>query len=62
MGKTASGYNTFNMHIDKDLLVFLKHQAIQKDCTMTTLVTKCLSDYKKRIERKEKNTEKNSND
>jgi hypothetical protein len=62
MAKTAAGYNTFNMRIDKDLLVFLKQNAIKLDCSMTALVTKCLSDYKKRVEKKEVQSENNEKD
>jgi len=62
MAKTAGGFNTFNMRIDKDLLVFLKQNAIKHECSMTSLVTKCLSDYKKKTERKEANNDNNDQD
>ena len=62
MAKTAGGFNTFNMRIDKDLLVFLKQNAIKHECSMTSLVTKCLSEYKKRVEKKEASIENNDKD
>ena len=62
MAKLANGINTFNMRIDKDLLVFLKQNAIKQECSMTSLVTKCLSDYKKKVERKEEKNENNDKD
>ena len=62
MAKLANGINTFNMRIDKDLLVFLKQNSIKQDCSMTALVTKCLRDYKKKVERKEANNDNNDQD
>lgn len=62
MAKLASGIHTFNMRIDRDLLVFLKQTAIKKDCSMTFLVSKCLSDYKKKLERKEANSDNSDQD
>ncbi len=52
MAKTAQGYHTFNMRIDEDLLLFLKQTALNQGCSMTFLVSKCLSDYKKKLEKK----------
>lgn len=53
MAKTAQGHHTFNMRIDKDILMFLKQTALKQDCSMTSLVSRLLSDYKKRIEKKQ---------
>lgn len=62
MAKTASGFNTFNMRIDKDLLVFLKQTAIKQDCSMTSLVSRLLNDYRKRIEKKSNVNDDNEKD
>lgn len=62
MAKTADGHHTFNMRIDKDLLIFLKQTAIKQDCSMTSLVSRCLSDYRKRLEKKHATTENNDSD
>jgi hypothetical protein len=45
---------TFNMRIDRDILKFLKMQAIHLDCSMTDLANKLFSDYKVKIEKKRK--------
>ena len=62
MAKSAHGFNTFNMRIDKVLLIFLKQTAIKQDCSMTSLVTKCLSDYKKKLEKKNSSVDNNDDD
>ncbi len=62
MAKTAAGHHTFNMRIDKDLLIFLKQTAIKQDCSMTNLVSRLLNEYKKRVERKYINIENGLND
>lgn len=59
MAKSAVKIPTLNMRIDKDLLMFLKYEAIKKGITLTTLVSKCLSDMKKRTERKDAPTDEN---
>lgn len=59
MAKAAVKIPTLNMRIDRDLLVFLKHEAIKKGVTVTTLVSKYLGDMKKRAERKEVPTDEN---
>lgn len=61
MAKLTNGIHTFNMRIDKDLLMFLKQNAMKKECSMTSLVTKCLNDYKKRIEKREAAINSNNN-
>ena len=38
------------MHIEKDLLMFLKHTAVSQRCSMTYIVTKCLLSYRNRVE------------
>lgn len=43
---------TFNMRIEKDLLKFLKMQAIYMDCSMTDLANKLFSEYKSKIEKR----------
>ena len=43
---------TFNMRIDKQLLMFIKKSAVEEDCTMTDLVTRCLDGYRKKVELK----------
>ena len=48
---------TFNMRIDKELLKFLKMQAIYMDCSMTDLANKLFGEYKLKIEKKRKEKE-----
>jgi hypothetical protein len=48
---------TFNMRIEKELLKFLKMQAIYMDCSMTDLANKLFSEYKLKIEKKRKEKE-----
>lgn len=43
---------TFNMRVEKELLKFLKMQAIHLDCSMKDLVNKLLSDYRTKIMKK----------
>jgi hypothetical protein len=45
---------TFNMRIDREVLKFLKMQAIHLECSMTDLANKLFSDYKTKIEKKRK--------
>jgi hypothetical protein len=52
MAKLDNGISTFNMRIDKDILKFLKMQAIHLDCSMTDLATKLFNDYKLKIEKR----------
>ncbi len=52
MAKLSNGIYTFNMRIDEELLFFLKQTALNQGCSMTSLVSKCLIDYKKKIEKK----------
>ncbi len=55
MAKTRHGYHTFNMRIDEDLMFFLKQEALNQHCSMTTLVSRFIADYKHRSLRKAKN-------
>jgi hypothetical protein len=50
--KDYVNFTTFNMRIDRDVLKFLKMQAIHLDCSMTDLANKLFSDYKIKIEKK----------
>lgn len=45
---------TFNMRIDKELLKFLKMQAIYMDCSMTDIFNKLFKEYKLKIEKRRK--------
>ncbi len=62
MAKLSNGFHTFNMRIDKELLVFLKQTAIKQDCSMTSLVCRLVNDYRKKIEKKHLSTENNEED
>ena len=62
MATTASGHTTFNMRMDKDLLIFLKYAAIKQECSMTYLVSRILSDYRKKSERRHANQEETGQD
>ena len=57
MAKLANGQYTFNMHIDKDLMMFLKQTSMKQEISMKTLVSKCISDYKNKIEKKHRTVE-----
>ena len=62
MKNLPEGIKTFNMRIDKELLLFLKQNAAQQYCSMTDLVVNLISDYKKRVEKKASKTDNNQSD
>ncbi len=60
MSKPADNMTTFNMHIPKDLHTFLKHSAIKQATSVRALVTRCLEEYKKKVEKKNPNDEQSN--
>ena len=52
MAKEINDIRNFNMRVSKDMWVFLKHDAMNRETTMTSIITGCLDKYKKAVEKK----------
>jgi hypothetical protein len=57
MAKIKGDTKTFNMVMPKDMWMFLKLHALEQEESMTDIVTRCVANYMKKIEKKNNNQE-----
>ncbi len=57
MAREKSDTKTFNMVMPKDMWFFLKRTALDNEESMTDIVSRCITGYMKRIEKKNSNQE-----
>ncbi len=57
MAKEKGDTKTFNMVMSKEMWLFLKRTALDQEESMTDIVSRCISVYMKKLEKKNNNQE-----